>query len=53
MDLITYEDKEQININADIPDKNKVNASDLNQIKTVINAWVLPYEVVEEWEETA
>lgn len=37
MAKITYEDKEFLNKNENIADKNKVNDTDLNQIKEVIN----------------
>lgn len=35
---ITYQDKEAMNVNTDIPDINKCNASDMNEIKKVVNA---------------
>lgn len=38
MAKITYEYKEAINQNSQIPDVNKVNASDMNQIKATVNA---------------
>jgi len=34
---ITYTDKEAINIDSSIPTKNKCQADDLNEIKTVVN----------------
>lgn len=37
MAKITYEDKAALNINPDIPDTNKCNASDMNEIKQVVN----------------
>ena len=37
MAKITYENKVALNINSDIADVNKVNASDLNEIKEVVN----------------
>lgn len=37
MAKITYEDKEFLNKNENIADKNKVNDSDLNEIKNVVN----------------
>lgn len=37
MAKITYEDKVAINENAEIPDINKCKASDLNEIKSVVN----------------
>lgn len=37
MALITYDDKVSLNENPNIPDINKVNASDMNQIKTGVN----------------
>lgn len=37
MTKITYEDKEFLNKNENIADKNKVNDSDLNEIKKVVN----------------
>lgn len=42
LNLITYEDKEQINVNADIPAKNKCMASDLNEIKNALNTLIVP-----------
>lgn len=38
MAKITYADKSAINQNTQIPDVNKVNASDMNQIKATVNA---------------
>lgn len=38
MQSINYTNKTALNINSDIADVNKCNASDLNQIKTVVNA---------------
>lgn len=35
---IEFEDKEAINIDSTVPDKNKCNASDLNEIKNVVNS---------------
>lgn len=37
MAQITYTDKVALNVNTDIPDINKVNASDMNEIKQVVN----------------
>lgn len=37
MSKITYENKVALNVNTDIADINKVNASDLNEIKNVVN----------------
>ena len=37
MAKITYTDKVALNVNSDIADINKVNASDLNEIKNVVN----------------
>lgn len=37
MAKITYENKVALNVNSDIPDVNKCNASDLNEIKDVVN----------------
>lgn len=37
MAQITYTDKTALNINGDIADTNKVNASDMNEIKSVVN----------------
>ena len=37
MSKITYENKVALNVNSDIADINKVNASDLNEIKNVVN----------------
>lgn len=34
---ITYSDKTALNVNADIPDINKVKADDMNEIKSVVN----------------
>lgn len=38
MSKITYTDKVALNVNSDIADINKVNASDLNEIKQVVNS---------------
>lgn len=38
MSKITYENKVALNVNSDIADINKCNASDLNEIKEVVNA---------------
>ena len=38
MAKITYTNKEALNINAEIADINKVNASDMNEIKSVVNS---------------
>lgn len=38
MQSISYTNKTALNINSDISDVNKCNASDLNQIKSVVNA---------------
>lgn len=38
MQSISYTDKTALNQNSSISDVNKCNASDLNQIKTVVNA---------------
>lgn len=37
MAKITYQDKVALNVNSDIADVNKVNASDLNEIKNAVN----------------
>lgn len=37
MAKITYENKVALNVNSDIPDVNKCNAIDLNEIKDVVN----------------
>ena len=37
MSKITYADKSAINVNPEVADINKVNASDMNEIKTVVN----------------
>ena len=37
MSKITYENKEQLNTNENIPAKNKCMASDLNEIKEIVN----------------
>ena len=37
MAQITYADKTAMNVNSSIPDINKVNASDMNEIKSVVN----------------
>ena len=37
MAKITYEDKVALNVNSDIADVNKCNATDLNEIKNVVN----------------
>ena len=37
MAQISYTDKVALNINADIPDYNKVTAEDMNEIKSVVN----------------
>lgn len=37
MPKITYADKSALNINASIADNNKVNATDMNELKNVIN----------------
>lgn len=37
MSKITYENKVALNVNSDIADVNKVNATDLNEIKEVVN----------------
>lgn len=42
MNLINYEDKEQLYENSNIPTKNKVMASDMNNIKNAINNLLLP-----------
>ena len=42
LNLITYEDKEQINVNADIPEKNKVMADNMNEIKNALNVLIVP-----------
>ena len=34
---ITYTDKQQLNANSSVADYNKVNAADMNEIKTVVN----------------
>jgi hypothetical protein len=38
MQSINYTNKTALNVNSSISDVNKCNASDLNQIKTVVNA---------------
>lgn len=38
MQTISYTNKTALNINSDISDVNKCNASDLNSIKSVVNA---------------
>lgn len=38
MAKITYQDKVALNVNSDIADINKCNASDLNEIKDVVNS---------------
>lgn len=42
LNLITYEDKVALNENADIPEKNKVMATDLNEIKEALNTLIVP-----------
>lgn len=37
MAKITYDDKVALNVNQSIADENKVNAADMNEIKTVVN----------------
>ena len=37
MAKITYENKVALNVNSDIADVNKCNATDLNEIKNVVN----------------
>ena len=37
MQLISYTDKSALNVNPDIADVNKCNATDLNNIKAVVN----------------
>ena len=37
MAQITYDDKSAINVNSSVPNVNKVNASDMNEIKSVVN----------------
>ena len=37
MAQITYADKTAMNVNSSVPDINKVNASDMNEIKSVVN----------------
>lgn len=37
MQSITYTDKSALNVNSNIADVNKCNASDLNEIKSVVN----------------
>lgn len=41
MAKITYADKSPLNINASVADINKCNASDLNEIKNVVNDTLL------------
>lgn len=41
MAQITYDDKVALNVNSDIADINKCNASDMNEIKNVINTTIL------------
>lgn len=38
MAKITYDDKVALNVNQNIADENKVNAADMNEIKTVVNS---------------
>lgn len=38
MQTISYTDKSALNVNQDIADINKCNYSDMNEIKTVVNA---------------
>jgi hypothetical protein len=40
LNQITYSNKADLNINPDVPATNKVQASDMNEIKTVVNACV-------------
>ena len=42
MNLITYEDKQNLNTNPLIAEINKVTADDMNQIKNVINNLIFP-----------
>lgn len=42
MAMINYADKVQLNSNPDIPDKNKVTAEDMNEIKKAINDLIRP-----------
>ena len=42
MALITYDDKVALNENPNVPNINKVNASDMNQIKNAINNLIWP-----------
>ena len=37
MAKITYDNKENLNVNSQIPNKNKVSADDMNEIKTSVN----------------
>ena len=37
MAQITYQDKSAVNVNNDVADVNKVNATDMNEIKSVVN----------------
>lgn len=42
LNIIQYENKEALNINSNIPNKNKVTHTDLNEIKYVINNLIFP-----------
>ena len=38
---VTYDDKEDLVVNSTLPDKNKVNAADMNEIKSAVNQRVV------------
>ena len=38
---VTYADKEDLVVNSTLPDKNKVNAADMNEIKSAVNQRVV------------
>lgn len=38
---VTYADKEDLVVNSTLPDKNKVNAADMNEIKEAVNQRVV------------
>ena len=49
---ITYANKTAINTNASIPDTNKVNASDMNMIKEVVNENSAEQDIINSGQET-
>ena len=49
---ITYANKTAINTNASIPDTNKVNASDMNMIKEVVNENSAEQDIINSNQET-